>query len=93
MLKRWLCVLVLLAGCAAEYPKTGPRTIVWHIEDPVTIQYLWDQMNPENPIFIDGFANWGGEYCHIWTPELTEETLYIFLHELRHCVDGHFHDD
>lgn len=47
----------------------------------------------DSDIVVMGIAayNVGLTICTIWVPPLTAETLWIWVHEVRHCNTGAFH--
>ena len=63
-----------------------------HVRTPVEIAQLATKLGLAGSPTPLGFARWWDQGCEIYVPPLTRDTLAIWAHELRHCVEGHFHD-
>jgi hypothetical protein len=80
----------------------GGITVVWHIEPLKQIKARWDifvsQMDAPPPStpegsYLAGFQINLGGVCHIWTPALNEpRSANTIRHEVRHCIEGAWHD-
>ena len=63
------------------------------IETPEQIQTGWNDQGGKGPAL--GWAEWRSDRplknCIIHVPSLSFQTLYIWIHEIRHCRIGNFH--
>lgn len=70
-------------------------TFVVSIETPVEIQAGWENAGHTGTTG-GAWAEWDRKSnpptgCVIHVPPLTDKTLAIWLHEIRHCREGHWH--
>lgn len=65
-------------------------TITVSIETPEQIQNGWDT-HGSYPAAVAAWAEWS-ESCTIHVPPLTRDTLKDWVHEIKHCKSGQWHD-
>lgn len=91
-----LLLCLLLAGCASV-PLEGPDGPLLFDEYLVRVRVYPDypelQSAPGAPRLVDGqllgWANWQGNHC---TVRYVHNDYGTFLHELKHCYYGAWHD-
>ncbi len=83
-----LCALaVLLSACMSSQRATDYSVLV-SVQPPAAIERLGEMWGYKG---VRGLAYSNQRPCAIFVPPLSKATLYIWVHELRHCTEGSFH--
>jgi hypothetical protein len=98
----FLTILLLLHACAAPQSADSNVAVVWNrVEEP---QRVCESLSGRKNFFrILGCSHWSGpaaeggpRTCAIYAPEPRHERDYerfaTLGHELKHCLDGNWHD-
>ena len=83
-----LIAALFLIGCAERLPTTS-IDILWQIRSPEEISSEGARHGHKR---ADGLAWYRAEPCRIMTAWPDRRTLEVIVHELRHCIEGAFHE-
>jgi len=94
-----IAIALLLAGCEGDARPliTSPTIVVMtFMPDRASLDAERRRTSKFDPGPVNGFARWSGAACHIFVlaPGIQTRTEWAETaeHELRHCVEGHWHD-
>lgn len=68
-----------------------------YVETPQQIQESWEKFSNQKTR-VKGWARWfevdGKKYCYIHVPPLNSmDAASTWRHEIRHCIEGHWHNE
>ncbi len=80
--------LSLLTSCVSASVESNYKVLV-SVQSPETIRELGKKYGFKN---TRGLAFHNLNPCYIVVPPLTVDTVRLWRHELKHCVEGSFHN-
>jgi hypothetical protein len=76
---------------AEEASRFKPYTVEVRVETEKGIEVLGHLQGSPNALGLAWPPDNENDMCIIMVPELTEDTRWIWEHELRHCTHGKYH--
>ena len=82
-----ILICVFLTSCVSTLPEEDLIRV--HIRSPEIIKILGKLLGFENAL---GLSYYQLDPCEVVVPELSYLTIRTWIHEIRHCREGVFHD-
>ena len=88
-----ILLLFLLTSCGINKKRILAQDvesgIVVQIRPPNYIKRIGKRYGFKNAV---GLSFYHEKPCRIIVPELTRKTMYVWIHEIRHCNEGKWHN-